>query len=644
MPSKTLKYVKLENGHPRPMPLFTDGICNMRPERAQWRRDNGYYPLGDAEPPACEDGKVPVRTGWAYDDPANPSAIVPVYVAMDIDDAPDHALRELVRSGTCRTLPFDIKDKLLARIGKLVLLLLLLPMSLFADPRASVSRFGDLTSDSEVVVGVASSRVSPLMWPGDWFIRIEGLEPQPGPSSYLLPTNDVLAMFAGGTGVWRGYRLSAEADPVAVRYGDPAPPVDFSIYDPSGAVASFTSNVLASSGVPGVAHVTGTDTNGVSREAAVVMTPVRPGKPVSLHAAETNVTERYLWAEALFSRLANVSTDPADMVEYNLCRSFANRYEVWKHSVRLLPRQLSRFGSDGRIRTNEWEALQSVTSPRAWALKQNRDFFWPELQTNLWCFSGSCHEGQGASAATKVGNWRNLPCIAVAPHYFITAAHYEEWPLSAWYAAPRFPKSAADNDWCVARPAFPSVGKARTGAGTDSDVRLFRVSSGGPIPDQCIARFAPERVLRRLSPTLFARVPCLTVNGHQAVTPYAATGGGSTYYGWTGDVGGSEWRTPYKPGLTVPAQASACVHTGHMYESGSPFFLAAPNGRVVPLGMGWYLNDGGGLSGNWLCDEGLLESLSAMVRADSGGTEDIKLWTFEDLYAGGVTNLTEVAQ
>lgn len=45
MPSKTLKCVKLlENGRLRPMPLFTGGVCNMRPDRAGWAYDNDEAP------------------------------------------------------------------------------------------------------------------------------------------------------------------------------------------------------------------------------------------------------------------------------------------------------------------------------------------------------------------------------------------------------------------------------------------------------------------------------------------------------------------------------------------------------------------------------------------------------------------------
>jgi hypothetical protein len=396
-------------------------------------------------------------------------------------------------------------------------------------------------------------------------------------------------------------------------------------------------------------HVAAADTNGVVREAAVVMTPVQLGRVANLYASETNVTERYLWASTLFSKLAAVSTAEADLVENTLCRSFENRYEVWKYATWKSARQLSRFGSDGRIHTNEWagkmvvanttwEDLATPTTPRAWAYKQNRDFFWPALQTNLWCFSSACHEGQSTAPATGFPGYRSMPLMAVAPHYAVGAAHYGDWVISPWQCHPRFVRSTADNDYVLSH-VDGAVGTVTYARGNDSDIRLYRLQQ--TVPDQCIAHFATREVLQSLSPTLFKYVPCLTINAHQVVTPYCLGGTGSTLYGWKAEPRTSTFTSPYPDGIDVPDQAADCVHMGHMYDSGDVFFLAAPNGRVVPIGQTKYLNDGGGLSGPSYLDDGVLESLSALIRSDSNGTEDIRYWTAADLYAGGVTNLVE---
>lgn len=509
-------------------------------------------------------------------------------------------------------------------------------------------------TDGETVTNIVNSLekfVTPYMWPGDWFIRIEGAIPGAPAGTYLTPTNDMLARMTGASGVWRSYKLLAEPDPVAASYGDPVPPVTFDYRDPSGAVASFTNDTLISSGIAGVVHVSATDTNEVVREAAVVMTPVQPGRVANLYASETNVTERYLWASTLFSKLAAVSTAEADLVENTLCRTFADRYEVWKCATWKSPRQLSRFGSDGRIHTNEWagkmvvanttwEDLATPTTPRAWAYAQNRDFFWPDLQTNLWCFSSACHESQATTPATGFPGYRSMPLMAVAPHYAVGAVHYGDWVLSPWQCHPRFVKSTADNDYVLSH-VDGAVGTVTYAHGNDSDIRVYRLKQ--TVPDQCIAHFATREVLQSLSPTLFRYVPCLTVNAHQVVTPYCLGGTGSTLYGWSAEPRTSTFTSPYPEGIAVPAQAADCVHMGHMYDSGDVFFLAAPNGRVVPLGQTKYLNNGGGLSGPSYLDDGILESLSALIRADSNGTEDIRFWTAADLYAGGVTNLVEDA-
>jgi hypothetical protein len=509
-------------------------------------------------------------------------------------------------------------------------------------------------TDGETVTNIVNSLekfVTPYMWPGDWFIKIEGYIPGVPASTYLMPTNDMLARMTGASGVWRSYKLLAEPDPVAASYGDPVPPVTFDYRDPSGAVASFTNDTLVSSGVAGVVHVSATDTNEVVREAAVVMTPVQPGRVANLYASETNVTERYIWAANLFEKLSAVSTDEADLVENTLCRTFADRYEVWKYATWKSPRQLSRFGSDGRIHTNEWagkmvvanttwEDLATPATPRAWAYAQNRDFFWPDLQTNLWCFSSACHESQATTPATGFPGFRSMPLMAVASHYAIGAVHYGDWVLSPWQCHPRFVKSTADNDYVLSH-VDGAVGTVTYAHGNDSDIRVYRLKQ--TVPDQCIAHFATREVLQSLSPTLFRYVPCLTVNAHQVVTPYCLGGTGSTLYGWSAEPRTSTFTSPYPAGIAVPAQAADCVHMGHMYDSGDVFFLAAPNGRVVPLGQTKYLNDGGGLSGPSYLDDGILESLSALIRADSNGTEDIRFWTAADLYAGGVTNLVEDA-
>ena len=72
-------YVRLESGQARPMPLFTDGVCNLLPGRAQWRRDNGYYPYEPAPPPDCDGDHRVLRAGWAYDSDGAPAKVVPVY-------------------------------------------------------------------------------------------------------------------------------------------------------------------------------------------------------------------------------------------------------------------------------------------------------------------------------------------------------------------------------------------------------------------------------------------------------------------------------------------------------------------------------------------------------------------------------------
>lgn len=473
---------------------------------------------------------------------------------------------------------------------------------------------------------------------GDWRLTVTDAGSTNAATGTEKPTKDYISLLAETTGVYRRYKVEAEQEPLIIDEGAAMPEVTLSINDPQGCVASFEDGVISSSGVSGVVKVMGVDTTGVSRAVSITMTPVVPGKVITEMWGEGAASERFIWNTNVFAKIASVSTNAADMVDYRWCRHMDN----WTQNApadghRLIPRALSRFGSDGRLNDAEWTwGGEGADKARFTPSKVNRDFFWPELLPGLQCFSVRVHETTAAG-----NNSQCYPWIAVSPHYVITAGHYSGawWPGMRWTVQPYFCTDLANERFMVA-PTDRMVGKVPQGDGVVADIMLVHVTAA--IPSNCLAKFATDETLDRLSLSKFGKCAALTITSHQTIAPLCLNAYQSgNIFSWSGEPGASTLMVPYLANSGAPGKAFALEHPTHMFDSGTPVFLASPSGKVVPL-THYCMSNGRTAYGPRFGD--VLASLSSMVRSDSGGTEDIQYWSFEDLATGVGTNSLEVVQ
>ncbi|MBO7690345.1 MAG: hypothetical protein J6T14_05880 [Clostridia bacterium] len=505
--------------------------------------------------------------------------------------------------------------------------------SWFGDSTLTERRFQEELLDDVTNTAAVLPSYSVYSEPWAWAIHITAHGNKTGDTGYW---RDVICKYAQA-GTYSSYSVEAVPDAGYIEGSEKIPHVDFSVVDSVGAVASFTNNVITPSNVPGIVRVVGVDTNGVSKESVVVMTPYKEAVVGVKYYREDPRSERSRWNSYLSAKLDAVSTAEADMVTYYNCRNKDNQYKTGGSQTWKAPRALSRFGTGGRIYTNEWTWAGSNWRSRITPLVHNRDFFWPELQTNLWCISVGVHEAANANG----WNQYYIPYLAVAPHYVVFAGHYGDYMWSGTGWRPRFCRSTNDNDYVYCSTLSVVGDVPYDGSGSKSDVRLLRTAQ--EIPPQCIAKLPSKALLQQLSMSEFGCSPCLIVNCHQTVSPFPINSLSSAYYSWDGLPGNGDFHNHYPmtaAGEDYPAKLRELEHMTHMYDSGTIRFLVSPKGQVVPIGQTYSVSDGGGSSGPSYAD--VIESLSTMIVADSNGTEDISRWTFEELWTGG-TNTFETA-
>ena len=486
----------------------------------------------------------------------------------------------------------------------------------------------------------APEPASSYAYPGDWQLAVADAGSTNSQGVSEVAKRDYLSLVAAAQGIYRRYRVEAVPESAIIPGGVTAQPVTLSVRDPQGCVADFTDGVVSASGVSGTAFVTGVDTTGVSRTVSLAMTPVAPGGTLSEMYAESDDpdTERRVWTTNLLARIAAISTNAADMVDYRWCRDQSNWASGNAGTHRLVPRALSRFGTGGRLADAEWTWGGSGADKARFAPKiANADFFWPELLPNLRCFNALAHETTASG-----NNSQCYPYIAIAPHYVMTAGHYSPywWPGMRDSVQPYFITDIANGTFKKAT-TDRLVGKVPRGDGTVADLMVIHVTTA--IPSNCLARFATDATLERLSKSKFAKCAALTITGHQTVAPVCLNMAQSgSIYSWAGEPGASALAAPYLANSGDAGKAMALEHPVHMFDSGDPVFLASPSGKVVPLSIFCTSN---GRSGSGPRIPALLDSLSDMVRADSAGTEDIRYWSFADLWSGvGTNSLEEAAQ
>ena len=500
-------------------------------------------------------------------------------------------------------------------------------------PVCDLSGYVTTNDLASITNGIAAVEwLSPWSWPDEWSLSVEASGNTPAFSGYV-PNKDVYAaVTAPGASFPTSWEAVVTPEACAIPGIVDPPEVSVSVDDPYGAVAAVTGNVAYASGSLGQFAFVASDTNGVERRAYVIAAPAPAGKTNELFAMEGDGTERWVWTTNVLARLNAVSTNAGDMVAHVQCRTASNRFDQAGTGTWMAPRALSRFGTGGRNYTNEWPASYEWgggVANRHWCLKENEDFFWPELRTNLWCYTVNCHE-----SVKPKWNFRAGSAIAVAPHYIVSATHFGSWmwgPGQTWTDSPRFRFGPGTNDTVFCRSPRQVVSKVPG----SSDIELCRVTND--IPAQCIAHFAREATLRALSPTFFRGCPGFVITSHQTLAPAALSPYGFSV-SWTGmPIGAGRPYKNYIPDDELVGQVPWLEHVTHMFDSASPFFLVAPNGRVVPVGQ-VYSTGGRSTGGPTYFDDDVLDAIDAAIRLDSGGAEGLSFWEFDDLWSGFGTN------
>ena len=512
--------------------------------------------------------------------------------------------------------------------------------SWFGDGELTEATFKTNVLDALVWTNQLGPRaVSPYAYPGDWSIAFENIGTYDATEGEIRPYRDYYQLVAKTSGYYFKFRVYAKPEARSLIDGDAAEAegVEFSFYDPDGCV-TISNNVLTSTGSAGTVIITATDTNGTVKTSMMSVTPVGKDSVLDAFAAEDASTERYIWEEAVFSRLATVSTDPEDMVTVYGCRTVSN----WGDKVGVLtpwsyPRSLGRFGTGGRMVVSEWPGVSDFsTTRRKHCVAENGDFFWPELATNLWCYSINCHESLWSEAD-------GMSALAVASHYFLAASHVDwMWSRTPAYS-PKFRCGHGDGDIVhCAYSGMKKVAVIRNKSGDDSDIALWYTTN--EIPAQCIAKFLRGDVASRLSSSGFARVPGFVLTCHQTVSPVCLSSlWGSALGSWKPMPGVGDLVNNYmRDAADVPANATGLEHMTHMFDSSDPVFYVSPRGQVIPSFQVMYATPAHNGSSGPGYDDYKTDQISERIRSHSGGAEDLSYWTFEELWCGG-TNTLETA-
>ena len=495
-----------------------------------------------------------------------------------------------------------------------------------------MSDIGPLIEAAMSNITKKTEMVSPYAFPNDWYLMFSEIGYEKTAQGYLVPNLDFYSLYSTTAGFVHTYEVKAEMEARSIEDSADPMPVEFSVYDPVGA-CTFENNILTPTGTAGTVVVTGTDTNGESKTAPITMTPLGADKVIDYYHQEGTTTERYIWSTNIFSRLNAVSMASEDMVTIYGCRTTNN----WSAQVNVFtpwtyPRSLGRFGTGGRMIASEWPGVTDfATKRRTHCTVENADFFWPELLTNLWCYSINCHEALWSEAD-------GMSAIAVSEHYLLGTDHVDWlWSRNRDYS-PKFRYGHGEGEFVHCTYAsMRKVGYVKTPSGGNTDISVWYTSVS--IPPQCRAKFITKDVANRLSLSNFYHIPGFTITCHQTVNPVCMSFG---YFNgaWHPTPGVGEAKNWYIfPSDNAQLQKCQLLeHMTHMYDSSDPFFFVSPKGQVIPSGAVHYGSSAqnGGSGPSYLDYYG---EISTMIRNDSSGTEDLQFWTYEELWCGGVNTL-----
>lgn len=408
----------------------------------------------------------------------------------------------------------------------------------------------------------------------------------------LVPDGDVMSSFAEVARI-PNKRLRIALDPRAIEEGGSAdvPPATWEQTGGAG-VAALDGTLLRATGAPGLAYVRATDTNGVSRSLSVAFAAPQTGARIAWGLADATNTWRDAVDRFVYGKFAAIDTNANHV--YRWCRDTV-------------------FGPSGSSTWTAPDALQLYlgTGSGAWDAhdpgRVNPVFFDAILADALRCFS------------TPRGDWyAHRPYVAIAPHYLLAVRHWSKKDGEGWT---RFCTNRTAQSF--QRVTFPKPKDERVLE--VRDVTVHRTDQA--LPADICARFLRNRELAKLSPSYFQGGTFVTVTTHGTVAPLPLVGSSSEGAGEPAPWHAFAERHPFRFAYDPDGRLASLHHLVHMYESGHPCFLWAPNGRIALAGTWTYSASGP----NAFFDEELIDAIKAAVEEDSGGAETIREWTKEDL-------------
>ena len=227
------------------------------------------------------------------------------------------------------------------------------------------------------------------------------------------------------------------------------------------------------------------------------------------------------------------------------------------------------------------------------------------------------------------GDWfAHRPYIAIAPHYAISVSHWKQNNRSAPWCVDW------ENETWMTNVLDRTTGHedpGRVGALADVSIHRFVYE----FPTNIVMRFMRQSELRKVSPSMLVHCLGVTYSSHNTVHPtelrpwYWSDQEFSVnkHENWSGGYG---YQAAFLPDLWLDTRdykgIGTLVHNTHLWDSGhlSAFWI---NGVLVPVGTFTYVGGGG----NSFLSDPLLDSIKAVVEADSGGAETIQFISSEEL-------------
>ena len=405
--------------------------------------------------------------------------------------------------------------------------------------------------------------------PAPWRLSLAMLPADTATSTYVATNagSDVGAEMRRAA-TYSDAQLFVETDDRPPPYSYAAPTGTWSIVsDPAGAASGISAGGLLSSSMStSGAVVVRYDAGDAGSRTLNVWMSQSSRAAATGRLAEIPGTFRHACQTNLLARLAAVDPD-GPRSRYGLQYAGTNTDHVALHDIL---DALSPYNDLG-------DALAAPTAI-------NPDFFWPELADALRC--------ESVGRSDHPNWWTYAPVLAIAPHFAVTAAHWNFAPTAKFCAS-----REGSGTFVTCRPLQRWIKP-----GTDLALIQYR----DEIPAGCIARLCPSNTLARLSPSLFSKAVGVTSSQHDTVHPFVV--GGGNRQDWM--VAGYE-------------AATNAIHYVHGGDSGHVYGIVTPRAQFIPFGC--FHTAGGGPA---LYDAENIDWLDARM---SAAGESVTEWTYAEL-------------